>query len=212
MPAYERTGSDHSKSVDKKFVTEKTSEKSIVEPHWSEWSRRRFSGIPAGVQGWLRDEGSLTRRVLQSCGEGSFRVRLLHQGWMQPLYSEARVLRLRRGGATLIREVELLCDQRPWVFARTVIPATSLKGSARRLARLGERPLGAVIFSDSKVRRGITQLARLLPHHPLYAAAAVHVTTKPKELWGRRTLFYLSGGPILVNEVFLPDIPLDGQP
>jgi chorismate--pyruvate lyase len=135
----------------------------------------------------------------------------MHQGWMRPLYSEGQVLRLRRGGATLIREVELLCDQSPWVFARTVIPATSLKGSARRLASLGERPLGAVIFSDPKVRRGMTQLARLLPRHPLFAAATVHVETKPKELWGRRTLFYLSGRPILVNEIFLPEILQVGE-
>jgi len=192
-------------------VTEKTSEKSILEPHWQEWSRHRFSGAPAGVQAWLRDQGSLTRRVMQACGERDFRVRLLHQGWLRPLYSEGRVLRLRRGGATLVREVELLCDTCPWVFARTVIPATSLKGSARRLARLGEKPLGAVLFSDRKVRRGITQFARLQPRHPLYAAASVHVETKPKELWGRRTLFYLSGRPILVNEIFLPQIPQAGE-
>jgi chorismate--pyruvate lyase len=196
--------------VDWKFVTDKTSEKSTVEPRWSEWSRHRFAGIPAGFQDWLQDQGSLTRRVLQACGDRDFRVRLLHQGWLRPLYSEGRVLRLRRGGATLIREVELLCDQCPWVFARTVIPATSLKGSARRLAHLGEKPLGAVIFSDPKVRRGITQVARLLPRHPLYAAATVNVAAKPRELWGRRTLFYLSGRPILVNEIFLPDIPQGG--
>jgi chorismate--pyruvate lyase len=76
---------------------------------------------------------------------------------------------------------------------------------------LGEKPLGAVIFSAPKVRRGITQYARLLPRHPLYAAATAHVATKPRELWGRRTLFYLSGRPILVNEIFLPEIPRDGE-
>ena len=192
-------------------MTEKTSEKSIIEPHWSVWSQHRFARVPAGVQDWLLDEGSLTRRVLHNCGDGNFRVRLLHQGWMRPLYSEGQILRLRRGGATLIREVELLCDQTPWVFARTVIPATSLKGSARRLTRLGEKPLGAVIFSDPKASRGVTQMARLLPRHPLYAAATAHIEMKPKELWGRRTLFYLSGRPILVNEIFLPDIPQDGE-
>jgi chorismate--pyruvate lyase len=193
------------------LVAEMSAEEYTIEPHWSEWSRHRFAGVPAGYQDWLRDQGSLTRRVLQTCGGGDFRVRLMHQGWMRPLYSEGQVLRLRRGGATLIREVELLCDQSPWVFARTVIPATSLKGSARRLASLGERPLGAVIFSDPKVRRGMTQLARLLPRHPLFAAATVHVETKPKELWGRRTLFYLSGRPILVNEIFLPEILQVGE-
>lgn len=190
-------------------MSETSPEKSILEPSWAEWRRHWLASIPVGFHAWLRDEGSLTRRVQLACGHGSFRVRLLHQGWAKPLYSEGKVLGIRRGGATLIREVELLCDLRPWVFARTVIPATSLKGSARRLTQLGEKPLGAVLFSDPKVRRGITQIARLLPRHPLYAAATVHLAVKPKELWGRRTLFYLSGRPILVNEIFLPDIPQD---
>jgi chorismate--pyruvate lyase len=192
-------------------VANKNLEKSILEPAWAEWGRHWLTRIPAGFQVWLQDEGSLTRRVLQACGERDFRVRLLHQGWTKPLYSEGRVLRIRSGGITLIREVELLCDGCPWVFARTVIPVTSLRGSARRLARLGEKPLGAVLFSDPKVRRGIMQLARLQPRHPLYAAASLHLTTKPKELWGRRTLFYISGRPILVNEIFLPDIPQGEQ-
>jgi len=172
-----------------------------------EWRLQRFATVPVGVQKWLRDEGSLTRRVMQACGDSAFRVRLLHQGWGSPLYSEARALKLRRGHATLIREVELICGDCPWVFARTLIPATSLVGSARRLTQLGEKPLGAVLFSDRKVRRGMTQMARLQPRHPLFIAATGHLDQLPDELWGRRTIFHLAGRPILVNEIFLPDIP-----
>lgn len=189
----------------------RTQEKSILEPHWGEWRLQRFSAVPAAVADWLRDEGSLTRRVIQACGNGVFRVRLLHQSWGAPLYSETKILRLRRGEATLIREVELLCDDHPWVFARTLIPATSLKGSARRLTQLGEKPLGAVLFSDPKVHRGITQIARLQPRHPLFAAATANLAQQPQELWGRRTLFYLSKRPILVNEIFLPELPHSTQ-
>ncbi|RLJ18166.1 chorismate lyase [bacterium endosymbiont of Escarpia laminata] len=183
-------------------------EKSVLEPSWSGWRQLRFSSVPKGVLSWLRDEGSLTRRVIQACA-GDFRVRVLHQGWGTPLYSEGQVLRLRRGETTLVREVELLCDETPWVFARTLIPATSLKGPARRLTLLGNKPLGAVLFSDPQVRRGITQVARLQPRHPLFAAATSHLAHPPVELWGRRTLFYIAGRPLLVNEIFLPDIPRD---
>jgi len=192
-------------------VAVRTREKSILEPHWGEWRLQRLGAVPPGVANWLRDEGSLTRRVVEACGAGRFRVRLLHQTWGSPLYSESKVLRLRRGEATLIREVELLCDGHPWVFARTLIPATSLKGSARRLTQLGEKPLGAVLFSDAKVRRGITQIARLQPRHPLFASATANLEQQPQALWGRRTLFYLSQRPILVNEIFLPELPQTEQ-
>ena len=140
--------------------------------------------------------------------QGTFRVRLLHQGWGSPLASERRLLGMRRSETALIREVELLCDERPWVFARTLIPASSLSGGARRLAYLGERPLGAVLFADPTTRRGPVQLARLLPRHPMFAAAMDHMQDAPEELWGRRTLFHYAGKPILVNEIFLPGIPV----
>lgn len=111
----------------------------------------------------------------------------------------------------MVREVELLGDGTPWVFARTLVPVSSLRGSARRLATLGNKPLGAVLFSDPSMRRGQIQIARLLPRHPLFIAATESLEQKPAELWGRRTLFYLAGKPLLVNEIFLPNIPLDSE-
>ena len=177
-----------------------------LEPNWRGWPQQRVSAIPAIVLDWLKDEGSLTRRLIQAC-PGEFRVRLLRQEWGTALYSEKRQLQTRRGEAAMVREVELCCDETPWVFARSLIPASSLRGSARRLAHLGEKPLGAVLFADRNVQRGETQVARILPRHPLFVSATSHLQQKPKELWGRRTLFYIAGNPLLVNEIFLPAIP-----
>jgi chorismate--pyruvate lyase len=163
-----------------------------------------------GLSDWLWDRGSLTARLVKASG-GAFRVRVMHQGWGSALYSESRLLGMRRGEAALVREVELLGHDTPWVFARTLIPASSLKGGARRLAGLGDKPLGAVLFSDPSMRRGPTQVARLLPRHPLFAVATNSLEQKPVELWGRRTLFFLAGKPLLVNEIFLPELPLEGE-
>jgi chorismate--pyruvate lyase len=152
----------------------------------------------------------LTQRVIRCCGEGEFKVRLLHQGWGTPLISERRFLRMRRGMVALVRDVELQCDAAPWVFARTLIPLSSLKGAAQRLTQLGEKPLGAVLFSDPNVLRGATQIACLLPGQPLFETASHHLAEKPDQLWGRRTLFYVEKRPLLVNEIFLPTLPFNG--
>jgi chorismate--pyruvate lyase len=133
---------------------------------------------------------------------------LLQQRWGLPLNSERRTLHMRHGQLALVRDVALLCDEVPWVFARTLIPAKSLKGPARRLMQLGERPLGAVLFSDPKVSRGRTQIARLHPGHILFDSACEQLKQVPELLWGRRTLFYVGHRPLLVNELFLPDLPM----
>jgi chorismate--pyruvate lyase len=178
----------------------------VLEPAWHPLERRRPAGVPDAVFGWLNDRGSLTRRVIEAC-PGRFRVKLRRQEWAMPMTSERRLLGIRRARFALLREVELQCGERPWVFARTVIPGASLRGGGRRFALLGERPLGAVLFADPATRRGGTQIARLTPRQPLFEAACAGLALRPDELWGRRTLFFYAGRPLLVNEIFLPDIP-----
>ena len=176
-----------------------------LEPSWSDFTFHRPTGIPDAMYPWLKDTGSLTKRLIDFC-QGQFSVRLLHQGWGQPLNTEARLLGARRAETAMVREVELLCDAEPLVFARTLIPASSMVGGARRLAHLGNKPLGAVLFADPATQRTRVQIARIGPGYPLYAAATDHLEHKPAELWGRRTLFLYAGKPILVNEIFLPGV------
>ena len=106
----------------------------------------------------------------------------------------------------MVREVELLCDGRPWVFARTLMPLANLGGAMRRLTRLGNRPLGEVLFTAADVDRLLVQVAELQSFHGLFSAATANLTYKPKSLWGRRALFALDGKYLLVNEIFLSNI------
>jgi len=178
-----------------------------IEPHWIDQEQFRRTLMPATVRMWLYDQGSLTAALKCACRSPRFQVRVLHQGWGRPLYSEARVLGSRSGAIAIVREVELHCDGVPWVFARTLIPASSLRGSARRLAHLGERPLGEVLFSDRRMQRGVMEMARLSSRHRLFQSAVARLPKRPGAIWGRRTLFHMGRHPLLVNELFLPDIP-----
>jgi chorismate--pyruvate lyase len=160
--------------------------------------------VPEVAWSWITEPGSLTRRVQDGCG-GTFDLRLLRQSWGDALTSERRLLRADRHGRDLIREVELLCDGTPRIYARTVMPARSLIGRTRELTRLGTRPLGAVLFADPTTRRGVVEFARLSAAHALFAVATAHaVGDRPPALWGRRTVYRYAGRPLLVNEIFLP--------
>jgi len=163
------------------------------------------SSIPAHYLPWLLDTASLTQRLIEACG-GKFHVRVLNQAWDRPRPEEARALGMRPHGHGIVRQVQLLCGGRPWVYARTVLPRATLTGPERRLAHLKSRSLGAVLFADPTMQRGRTEIVRLRPDDGLYALAARGLGPPPGEIWGRRTVFRLRGKPLLVSEFFLPGI------
>ena len=176
-------------------------------PRWHSPSRLFLRDAPAGLPLWLLDAGSLTQRLRQACA-GRFRVRVLGQGWTRPSRDEAHALKLRPDAWAWAREVQLFCDQRPWVFARTLIPARTLRGRGRRLTRLGAKPLGAVLFADPGVRRGPVEIARIATGQRLHRRAFADFAEPPDAIWGRRSLFQIDDRPLLVCEFFLPDLPV----
>ena len=173
---------------------------------WKPHRRYLHSDIPPDLLHWLLDPASLTRRLQQLCGDG-FSVRLIEQGWGQPRPDEAQALGMRGRGRAIIRQVQLMCSDDPWIYARTVIPATSLHGRLRRLLHLGTRPLGAMLFADPGMRRGVVELARIRPGQALFDDAMHAVTDRSGAIWGRRSVFRITGRPLLVSEIFLPGFP-----
>lgn len=169
---------------------------------WQPGRRWRRQQLDPELRDWLLDPSSLTRRLQERCA-GRFRVRLDFQGWVRPALDECQALGLRRRPLALVREVHLLCDERPWVFARTVIPRSSLRGRERRLTHLGERPLGALLFADPRMQRGEVEVARIEPGTALHAHALGEQETEAGPVWGRRSVFWLGRRPLLVSEIFL---------
>ncbi len=173
------------------------------EPEWRAARCLRRGELSDSRRGWLLDRSSLTRRLQGAC-DGEFSVRVLGQGWASPMHSEARALGIPLNQRVWRRQVQLCCDGRPWVFARTLIPLKTLHGPQGRLLHLGSRPLGAVLFADPRMRRGPVEVARLGPGSRLHRAAATG-TDELGTIWGRRSLFQLGGSPLLVAEFFLGD-------
>ena len=168
-------------------------------------SRLFAQAVPAEMAGWLFDRGSLTRR-LQLASPNHFRVELVEQGWQRPMLNEAMRLKVSPDRLALVRQVYLFCHERPVVYARTVIPISTLSGAERHLACLGNRPLGAVLFADPNMSRDEVEVACIRPGQRIFTRATQTLDSEPASIWGRRSVFYLSGKPLLVSEVFLPGI------
>ena len=185
----------------------KTSLQTPTSSHSAHWHPVRWYpadrwlryAIPASWRDWLVDNGSLTKRLI-AASAGNFSVRVLRQDYHRPAVNEARALGLAAGRYALIREVVLMGNNKPWVYARSILPLETLTGRLRALRKLDNRPLGALLFADKTLSRGDIEIARipglLLPQN---------LAADSDELWGRRSLFYLDNKPLLVSEIFLPD-------
>ena len=168
---------------------------------WKVYTQLNQLDLPAHVRQWLLDEGSLTTRLIQA-SKGDFQVQVLEQSWRTPFLNEAKLLGLKSRQKALIREVLLICEGTPWVYARSVIPYQSLHGRLRFLRKLQNSALGALLFKDPNLQRSHFQVDKIsLPQAPIPATSATTV-------YGRRSLFHLYNKPLLVAEVFLPNCKL----
>jgi len=164
-----------------------------IKPHniklRSNWLRKPFSA--SACRSWLAEEGSLTARLKSGA---------------KPFIDEAAVLRCKHSATVSVRDVLLIGKQQPLVYAHSILPHSSLRGAWAKLGKLGNKPLGGILFSDPRVKRTPLSYKKLSKHHALYRKAVAHLPQAPTYLWARRSTFSLNSAKILVTEVFLPTL------
>lgn len=161
-------------------------------------------GCETGLAPWLRDHGSLTLRIQQRCAR--FAVHGVRSGLARIALDEAALLGVAPQHLAWSREVFLYADGRPVVFAHSACARQHLRGAWSAVSGLGNRPLGALLFAHPLVERKPLHYRALRSTHPLYRRAIAALNDPPGRLWARRSLFYLHDAPLLVTEVFLPEI------
>lgn len=170
--------------------------------HWK--PRPALAGAPAELHAWLSDPGSLTARIVARCRR--FRIRIVRECHTPPHRDEAALIDAPPGRHVWVREVLLLADDQPVVFAHSVLALSDLTGAWHRARAIGSRPLGAALFADPGIRREPLSCARLPVRHPLHRSAEAATNGPLPTLWARRSRFCRTDRPLLVTEVFLPGI------
>jgi len=161
-------------------------------------------GCEPDLAPWLRDRGSLTQRIQQRCT--NFKVDKVRTGLAHIALDESVLLGMAPPQLAWSREVFLYADDQPVVFAHSALAPGHLCRAWSAVRALGNKPLGALLFAHPLVERNPLRYRALRNTHPLYKRAVVVLSNPPSRLWARRSLFYLHGAPLLVTEVFLPEI------
>jgi chorismate lyase len=160
--------------------------------------------VPDAYAPWLRDHGSLTARIAGRCAE--FSVQTVRSGYARIAFDESSALNIPARQLAYSREVFLLADGQPVVFAHSACATKELRGAWLAMRGLGNRSLGSLLFTHPLVTRQSLHYQALRSNHPLYRRAANALKNRPPILYARRSLFTLHNAPLLVTEVFLPEI------
>lgn len=169
------------------------------------WTRALEELLPAAtpaIAAWLREPGLLTER-LRACCDGLPGLRVIREGEAPLAPGDAALLRASPN-PTFVREIELTCDGKPWVFAQTLVPQATLERHGW-LASLGDAALGERLAAIPALARGPLEFARLTSGDRLYQRAIRDGRDPPVALWARRSWFEIAGSRLLVQEVFLPE-------
>jgi chorismate--pyruvate lyase len=171
-------------------------------PRWTARLDELAPAAPPSAAAWLGEPGLLTERLRACCG-GRPGLTVVAQADAPLAIYDAALLRAA-GDAAFVREIELTCDGRPWVFAQTLVPQATL-ARQRWLATLGRAALGERLAAVEGLERGPLEYARLAPGDRLYQRALRGRHDAPDSLWARRSWFAIGGDRLLVQEVFLPE-------
>jgi len=166
----------------------------------SQW--QNSGSLPEKLKPWLLDPNSLTARLKTHCQH--FRVELLGQK-IESCQTHEAIGAIPVGEKVLVREVLLYCDDKPQVFARSLLPLSSLTGTEQALANLGSQSLGQVLFNNPSLKRKIIEVATFDLNSSVGKLVRDLQIDMTHPLWGRRSLFVLENKPLLVAEVFLPN-------
>ncbi len=180
----------------------------------SHWRDAQGCFLPENLKSWLLDPNSLTARLKSHCHQ--FRIELLGQR-IETCQEHEAVELIPAGDEILVREVLIFCDEKPQVFARSLLPLSSLTGAEQALANLGTQSLGQVLFNNPSLERQIIEVAEFDATSPvgklaeqlqlssqLVSQENTELPLSPENLWGRRSIFVLENKPLMVAEVFLP--------
>lgn len=168
---------------------------------WFSLDSKQFSDLETTIKQWIQGESSLTVKI-KELGI-AFSVEVLAQTHLA--LSNRLPTDLLTDDHGLYREVLLKQGNVPLVYAQTIMPTSTISGTERMLAELGNQSLGQVLFQSPQAIRGPIEFAEIAPDSEL-ACYIEHKLgqTLVNPCYIRRSLFQLNHKPLLVCECFLP--------
>ena len=148
----------------------------IAIANWQPVNEHLIAELTPIQQDWILHSGSMTQKMIDAF-DGNVKIEVIKS---EVTHTDA--------SDVLVREVMMLCDEKPCVLAKTIVPVSALQGHYKNLETLGSIPLGKILFSDPDIKRSEFELSKVEGN------------------WARRSTFTLKTGRLLLHEVFLDEM------
>ena len=152
---------------------------------WNTYEAIEHELTNAEIKSWLLEQGPITKRI-KSIAE--FRLELIQDELSDATEDEILFLKID-SEEVRIREVILYGNENPMVFARTIIPNTTIEKGLRELGKIGNKPLGDILFEKDIFSKEDIVFATFKDEESLF--------------WGRKIKYTVKDQPFSVMEVFL---------
>ena len=144
------------------------------------------SKVDSSVLSWLKESGPITKRI--KLGK-KFELKLLNDE-LDEISKEERLFLGSSSKTFKVRKVILFGDDAPIVVAKSVIPTLTIDKGLSSLGKIGNAPLGDILFTPSVFIK-------------LEMVCASFLSEERNVYWGRKIKYSVNSEPISVMEVFL---------
>ena len=144
------------------------------------------SKVDASVLSWLSESGPITNRIKLS---QKFKLELLNDE-IDEISKEEELFLNSFSETFRVRRVILLGNNTPVVYAKSVIPSSTIENGLSSLGKIGNAPLGDILFTPGVFTK-------------LEMVCASFLSKEKNVYWGRKIKYSVNSEPISVMEVFL---------
>ena len=139
------------------------------------------------ILSWMKESDSITSRIKSF---SDFRLELLNDGPGEINIVEDDLI-ISNYEKNNIREVILHSNNKPFIYAKSIIPMETITFGLEILGNLRENPLGDILFSHPNIKKRYMLFAKFKSEHGLF--------------WGRKGIYTVNDYPFSVCEIFLID-------
>ena len=144
------------------------------------------SKVDASVLSWLSESGPITNRIKLS---QKFELELLNDE-IDEISKEEELFLNSVSETFRVRRVILLGNNTPVVYAKSIIPSSTIENGLSSLGKIGNAPLGDILFTPGVFTK-------------LEMVCASFLSKEKNVYWGRKIKYSVNSEPISVMEVFL---------